>query len=386
MNIAFDAKRYFHNPTGLGHYSRTLVNGLIEYFPDNQYFLVNPKQSNIFSAPDLNNVFEINPPDNFYQVFTSLWRSKGVVEDLVKSDIQLYHGLSHEIPSGIQKTNIKSVVTIHDLIFEKYPKQYNWIDVWIYRKKIKAACKYSNKIIAISQQTKRDLIELYNVPQEKIEVCYQSCNPAFSVQLPQEHLDCIRKRYNLPNEFLLYVGSIIERKNLLNICKAIKLLKGSTLTVPPLIVIGEGGHYKAEVENYILEENLEREIIFLSDDPVAKSIISFKSAEDFPSIYQMATAMIYPSIYEGFGIPVLEALFSRIPVITSNISCLPEAGGEGAFLIDPYQPSEIAAAIETILTNPTLVQEKIQKGSIHAQKFDNKLVTSAVMNVYRKLV
>lgn len=384
MNIAFDAKRYFHNTTGLGHYSRTLVNSLIEYYSENNYFLMNPKPSSKFDAPELSNVTEINPPDNFYQFFTSAWRSKGMIGDLISNDIHLYHGLSHEIPIGIQKTKIKSVVTIHDIIFEKYPKQYNLMDVWIYRRKFKSACKNSDKIIAISQQTKNDLIEIYKVPEDKITVCYQSCNPSFLAQLPSEQLECIRKRYNLPEKYLLYVGSIIERKNLLNICKAIKQLKGD-LSIPPLVVIGEGSQYKQEVENYIQAEDLGLDVVFLSDDLVAKSLITFKTAADFPAIYQMATAMIYPSIYEGFGIPVLEALCSRIPVITSNISCLPEAGGEGAFLIDPFKPSDIAAAIETILTDPNLVHEKIQKGIVHAEKFNNKQVTDAVMGVYKSL-
>lgn len=384
MKIAFDAKRYFHNRTGLGHYSRTLVNSLITYFPENQYYLCNPKHSNDFFAPQQSNTFEVNPQTSFDQSFPSLWRRKKMLKDLEPYGIDLFHGLSHELPSGIEKTRIRSVVTIHDLIFERYPKQYNWIDVRIYRSKFKQACAKADAIIAISAQTKQDLIDIYKVDEAKITVCYQSCNPAFSEAISDEHLSCIRKRYNLPAEYLLYVGSIIERKNLLNLCKALLTLKDRG--IPPLVVIGDGGTYKQEVELFLQEHHLQQAVIFLSDDPVAQAITGYKTGADFPAIYRMATAMIYPSIFEGFGIPVLEALNSKIPVITSNISCLPEAGGPGAFLVDPFDPEAIAAAIETVLSDSRIVAEKVALGSLHASQFDAKTCCEKVMAVYQSIL
>jgi hypothetical protein len=135
MNIGFDAKRNFHNTTGLGNYSRTLIKGLAEYYPEHQYYLFNPKPSDKFSKPRFDNVHEVLPQGFLAKKFSSAWRSKWVAKDLQKFGIQLYHGLSHEIPIGIELTSIPSVVTIHDLIFERYPEQFNKIDVQIYRKK-----------------------------------------------------------------------------------------------------------------------------------------------------------------------------------------------------------------------------------------------------------
>lgn len=382
MNIGFDAKRAFHNGTGLGHYSRTLIRSLSAYHPQHQYYLFNPKASDTFSLKG-DNLHEVLPSGFMNKLFSSAWRSSWVTNDLQKLGIELYHGLSHEIPVGIEKTGIKSVVTIHDLIHERYPQQYNAIDVKIYNKKFRFACEHADKVIAISEQTKQDIMDFYHTPEEKIVVCYQSCNPAFAAQVSAEEKNTVKKRYNLPDEYFLYVGSIIERKNLLNICKAVFLLRDELKI--PLVVIGDGGKYKQQVKDFILQNNLEQRIIFLSDNENARTLASFKSAEDFPAIYQQAVAMIYPSIFEGFGIPVLEALNSGLPVITSSISCLPEAGGDAAYYVNPLVAEEIAEAMKEIYSNKEMAEQMWQKGFAHAAMFTPELCANKVMEVYNSL-
>lgn len=382
MNIGFDAKRAYHNGTGLGHYSRTLIRSLSEFYPEHHYYLFNPKPSDRFEVKG-NNIYEILPGNFFDNLFSSAWRSSWVKKDLQRLKIDLYHGLSHEIPVGIRQTGIKSVVTIHDLIHERYPEQYNPVDIKIYNKKFRYACHHADKIIAISNQTKQDITEFYKTPQEKIEMCYQSCSPAFSVKVMEDEKKRIALKYNLPRQFFLSVGSIIERKNLLNICKAVFLLRNE-LDIP-LVVIGDGHKYKQQVKDYIKQNDLEKKIIFLSETPPAKSSKSFQSAIDFPAIYQSATAMIYPSFFEGFGIPVLEALWSRLPVITSNVSCLPEAGGEGAYYVNPNSAEEIAEGMKRIFTDEQLTATMKEKGLQHASKFSPGKCAAAVMNVYKSL-
>ncbi len=383
MKIAFDAKRIYQNQTGLGNYSRTLVSSLATFFPQNEYWLYAPKITSLFNSSQYPSVFT-KVPDSFPgNWFKSAWRSKWVIKDLIQNNIDIYHGLSHEIPLGIQNTNIKSVVTIHDLIFEKYPEQFNKIDVIIYRKKFKNACDNANKIIAISEQTKKDIIELYKIDPAKIVVCYQSCNPSFAIELTAAEKQKIKERYHLPDQFLLYVGSIIERKNLLSICKALKLLPENNKI--PLVVIGRGDGYKKKVLDYIQQENLSNRILFLSDQADINSIPSFKSGEDFPGIYQLATALIYPSVYEGFGIPILEAMWSQLPVITSSVSCLPETGGDAALYVNPESPEEIAFQIQKIIMDADLVKSMKEKGWVQAQKFTVEKCASDVLNVYRNL-
>jgi glycosyltransferase involved in cell wall biosynthesis len=383
MNIGFDAKRAFHNGTGLGHYSRTLVRSLAEYFPVHDYYLFNPKPNGLFQF-NAKNLHEVLPSNLLYKTLSSVWRSKWITNDLEKRDIDVYHGLSNEVPLDIHKSGIKSAVTIHDIIFERYPGQYSRIDVEIYKRKFKYACEHADKIIAISQQTKKDIIEFYGTPEKKITVCYQSCNPAFGQVVNDKVKQQVKEKYSLPDQYFLYVGSIIERKNLLGICKAMYLLRNDLTT--PLIVIGDGTKYKQQVKDFVRQHDLDDRIIFLSDNALAKVASSFLRAEDFPAIYQMAVAMIYPSFFEGFGIPVLEALWSGLPVITSDVSSLPEAGGPGAYYVNPNSAEEIAGGMKSIYSDKAFAEELKKKGWEHAQHFTQQRSAADVMEVYEGLM
>lgn len=383
MNIGFDAKRAFHNKTGLGNYSRTLIGLLANQYPEHDYYLYNPKPADLFSIAG-KNVHQVLPSNFLHKLFSAAWRSSWVMSDLKKNNIGLYHGLSHEIPVGIDKTAIRSVVTIHDLIPERYPEQYNPVDVKIYHKKFSYACRHADKVIAISEQTKKDILEFYKIPEEKVVVCYQACDPVFMKQVSEEEKKRIKARYELPPEFFLYVGSIIERKNLLNICKALFLLRNE-LTIP-LVVIGEGGKYKKLVNDYILQNGLQQKIIFLSDRAGIKNDLEFGTPATLAAIYQSAIAMIYPSFYEGFGLPVAEALCSRLPVITSNVSCLPEAGGDAAFFADPSRAEEIAEGMRKIYNDHELVVLMKEKGWRYANRNTAEIYAANVMKIYKEVM
>jgi glycosyltransferase involved in cell wall biosynthesis len=382
MNIGFDAKRAFHNNTGLGNYSRTLIHSLHDLFPENNYYLFNPKKSNRYQFIE-KNIHEILPTSFFDTSFPSLWRSHRVISNLRKLNIQIYHGLSHEIPLGIEKTNIKSVVTIHDLIIFRHPEHYKKIDVIIHEKKIKYACQKADHIIAISEQTKKDIIQFFNIDEKKISICYQSCDKKFEQKISEQEINLVKQKLGLPENYFLYVGSITERKNLLTICKAM-LLNKDELNIP-LVVIGNGKKYKVEVENFLQQNNLTNAVIFLSDDKLANTLPEYISGDCFPAIYQAATALVYPSLFEGFGIPILEALWSETPVITSNTSCLPEAGGEGSYYVDALNPEQIATGMKEIFNNKSLADEIRKKGKIHAMKFSPEKCAASVMKIYKTL-
>lgn len=381
MHIAFDAKRAYHNSTGLGQYSRTLLNSLALYYSENAYSLYTPSKTDLFKAGDN---FSINTPQGVKKLLKGYWRSRSVITDLLNNGVDLYHGLSNEIPIGISKSEIKSVVTIHDLIFERYPRHYKKLDIAIYRKKFRNAVRNADKVIAISNQTKQDLINYYNTPESKIEVCYQSCNPVFEKKLPHDTLNYVRDKFNLPQRYYLYVGSVTERKNLLALCKALTLLPKEDRI--PLVIVGKGKQYLQKVKRFLKENSLTGNAIFLSespyniDDPYVRDII------DLPALYQMATALIYPSLFEGFGIPVLEALWSECPVITSNVSSMPEAGGNAALYVKPEAPEELAEAMQKVVTHNDLREEMITTGIKHANKFSTDKTSACVMNVYKKLL
>jgi len=378
MNIGFDAKRAYHNHTGLGNYSRTLIESLSAYFPNESYFLFNPKKSDLFKLKALN-VHEINPAGFFNSLFPAYWRAKGMIHQ-IEQHVQLYHGLSNELPFGIHKSKVRKVVTIHDLIYEFYPKQYRDNDVRIYRKKCKYACQVADRIIAISEGTKQDLIETYQIPSIKIDVCYQSCDSRFFTSATNTHKQLVAAKYQLHKPYFLSVGSIIERKNLLNTCKAFAELKSQNDI--QLVVIGKGhGAYKQEIMHFIQSNKLHDHIIFLEDHFKAEEVFT-----DLPTLYQSALALVYPSVKEGFGIPVLEAQASGTVAITSNCSSLPEAGGQACLQVNPSETNEIFNAMYTILHDENLKTRLEKEGMQHAQLFNNKITCEKVMNVYKKII
>ncbi|HMR42532.1 MAG TPA: glycosyltransferase family 1 protein [Saprospiraceae bacterium] len=373
MKIGFDAKRLFRNFTGLGNYSRTLLRHLAEFYPENEYHLFTPALSDHAEVlPFLENErYKVHRPAGGNGAY---WRSFGVKKDLKKSGIELFHGLSHELPFGIQKTGIRTVVTIHDLIFKTNPEFFPWVDRQLYDLKFAYACRKADAVIAISESTKRDIVRFYKIPEKKIVVIYQTCHERFYEKTDEATRRAILKENDIPSEFLLYVGAVNERKNLLRLVQAIELLPKNLQL--PLIVVGNGGAYKKKVEQYIAEKKLGHLVRFFPKMNFAH----------LPAIYQSAQMLVYPSFYEGFGIPIIEALYSSIPVITSPFSSLPEAGGPGALYIDPTEPADLADGIRQLLEDSALRQDLITKGGTFVQKFGKAEVTGAVMNLYKKVL
>ncbi|HVB03665.1 MAG TPA: glycosyltransferase family 1 protein [Chitinophagaceae bacterium] len=373
LRIGFDAKRAFLNGTGLGHYSRNLISSLAAFYPENEYLLFTPSITERFDSSIWNNVRAVTPESNIGKWFPSAWRSRWVTRDLRKEGIDLYHGLSHEIPFGLSQTGICSVVTIHDLIHERFPDQYNKADIMIYRQKFKYACVHADRVIAISQQTRQDIIDFYRISPTKIEVVYQCCHPQFNYSCTEVEIRSVREKYQLPIQYLLYVGSVIKRKNLLGICKALKIL-GSSFSVP-LVVIGTGEKYRHLIRQYLTAEGMQDRVIWLSDNQGL-------SNRDFPAIYQGGQSLIYPSYFEGFGLPILEALWSRLPVITSQGSCFGETAGEAAIYVDPSRDQDIAEAIWQVNTDEGLRSRMKEEGLRQAMKFTQEAYVTNLMKVY----
>ena len=371
MRIGFDAKRAFFNFSGLGNYSRNTIRQMSRGFPENEYYLYIPKNKGQIENQVLENQTPVFPSTPVARKFSSFWRSFWLSKALERDGIDLYHGLSGEIPFGIHKYSVKTVVTVHDLIFLRYPHWYKAIDRAIYTRKSRYACFHADRIIAISGQTKRDIMEYFDTSSDKIDVVYQGCDPAFYTQVDEQKKGSLRKKYSLPAQYLLYVGTIEPRKNLLQIVRALHI-SGSGL---PLVVIGRETPYAKIVRQYISEHRQDN-ILFLGRVP----------NEDLPALYQMAAIFIYPSRFEGFGIPMLEALNSGTPVITSKGSCFSEAGGPHSRYIDPDQPEDIAASIIKIMEDPGLARQMSEMGKKHAERFREETMAPAIMDVYRKVL
>ena len=370
MKIGFDAKRAFHNNTGLGNYSRFVMEGLLKYFPQNQYVAYSPKPPN----PQRGNFFNEKkldvktPPSG---VGGLLWRSFFIKNDLQRDGIQIYHGLSNELPFGKMPSGIKTVVTIHDLIFERYPKLYPFFDTLIYKIKFRKACKNANAIVAVSQQTKRDIVDFYGINPEKIHVIYQDCDVAFQEKLSAEHLENVKVKYQIKKKYILSVGTIIERKNQASLVAAFHKLDLSNYE---LILVGGHSKYQNQIEKYIKDSSI-KNVKILNKVPF----------QDLPALYQSSELFVYPSFFEGFGIPIVEAIHSGVPVVAATGSCLEEAGGEGALYANPVDVNDLADKILQILVNKDLKKQLIEAGKKHIKQFSAERVAGQLNELYQNL-
>ncbi|MDN3655592.1 glycosyltransferase family 1 protein [Ferruginibacter paludis] len=383
MNIGYDGKRAYQNKTGLGNYIRSLIAILTQHYPQHQYTLFAPKKTDLFDVAAFKNVSAIFPESFPGKQFPGWWRRRGMVKTIAGSSIDIYHGVSNELPLHIERTGVKTAVTIHDIIFERFPETYNFDERYVHRHKIKQACKAADTVIAISEQTKADLINFYKVPQEKIAICYQSCNPIFQQTISDAQKAIVKKRYQLPGEYFLFVSSIAPRKNLVVICKAMILLKDK-LDIP-LVVIGNGKKEKEEVRKLMHENGMANRLILLNELPASKAL-EFTTAADFPAIYQQALALIYPSIFEGFGAPLLEALWSGLPVISSNTSSLPEVGGDAALYFSPGDTEQLAHYMLQVASDSELAGTLRSKGFEQAQLFTTEKYADSIMKVYKQIL
>ena len=368
MNIALDAKRAFHNTRGLGNYSRDLIRILQEHEIGHLY-LFNPQKRKFLGVKIDNNTTEITPQSFFWKKLKSLWRSLKITAIARDLPIDIYHGLSGEIPHNIHRY-VPTVVTIHDLIFMRYPQLYSFFDRKMHYRKFLYAAHNAQHIIAISEQTKQDIIHYLGVPENKISVVYQGCHKAFKQTYTEAEKAAVRTKYQLPERFVLNVGAIEPRKNALEIVKAIAPLPDFSL-----VLVGKQTAYYQQIRNYAQQHHMEHRVQALTG----------VTMEELAIIYQLSEVFCYPSVFEGFGIPIIEALFSGVPVITTQGSCFPEAGGEGSIYISlDNAADEICEAIKRISSDRVLREEMIEKGYAHAQHFTDEAVYQQLMAVYKK--
>jgi glycosyltransferase involved in cell wall biosynthesis len=361
MNIGFDAKRAFHNKSGLGNYSRDTILSLAKYFPEENYFYFNPKPSDLFS---IEKGQIISPATFLDKKWTARWRTYGMRKYFETLKLDVYHGLSNELPFGKKTFSTKEIVSIHDLIFLRYPETYKAIDRKIYTKKFSEACRIADLVVATSESTKRDIIHFFGTEADKIKVIYQSCNDLFLSHTAQ-HYDM--SAFNLPEKYILSVGTIEERKNQLVILEAIKD------TDLHLVLIGKEKAYAEKLKTFIEKNELTHRIHFIAN----------ASNEALVEIYKNASAFVYASFYEGFGIPILEAMASGVPVIASHASSLPEVGGEAVLYFNPNSSDELNTALSRILNDTAFKNSLILKGKNQAQLFSKEKMVQQLMAIYK---
>ncbi|MDE6556657.1 MAG: glycosyltransferase family 4 protein [Duncaniella sp.] len=371
MRIGFDGKKAVSNLTGIGNYSRGIIN--LTVAAGNEAVVFAPTEGSVKCRAGLNDspLIEYHIHDCHNALSREWWRNKGITKDIASTGLDIFHGLSNELPVGIEKTGVKSVVTIHDLIFLRLPSTYSAIDRAILKNKTLRACRNANRIIAISEKTKSDIVELYHIPEEKIEVIYQGCHDLFYHPASAQMRADVRKKYGLPDTYMISVGTIEYRKNHEAIIEAMAMTKSKL----PLVIVSKKTHLQEKLREKAERLGMADRVIFLNDVPL----------QDLPALYQMALMALYVSRYEGFGIPVIEALASGTPVVAATGSCLEEAGGKGAIYCDPDDINAIGKAIDDIASSPELFRQLVDLGQKHIRKFSAENLAQSMADFYKRL-
>lgn len=373
MTIGFDAKRAFNNKTGLGNYSRMVISRFAMEHRDCTCILYTPTIDEELDGyfKGIANVSSRRPL-GINRFFKSLWREYGVSHEVRNDVVDIFHGLSHELPYNLP-SDVMKVVTMHDLVAWRFPHYFKKIDARIHQRKQRHACRVADVVVAISEQTKRDLIDIMHVPEEKIRVIYQSCDDIFWYPIEQYDLDQTRKKYDLPDNYLICVGTVEERKNQLSVVRAMKQVPDDV----KLVIVGRlRGSYGSSVLDEIKNLGLSNRVIVIDD----------ADFDDFPYLYALSRGAVYMSLFEGFGIPIVEALCCGVPVLTSNCSSMPEAGGDAAIYADPNNVDEIAKQMTRLATDETLRAELIAHGPAQRDKFTPAKITSDFYNLYASLM
>lgn len=380
LKIGYDAKRAAQNRTGLGNYSRLLV-GLMRRFASEAecvLYVPSPRRARYLGeVAGIEGCRLVSPHSPLGRLLPAFWRSAGIGRSIKRDGIDLYHGLSGELPWGIRHTGARAVVTVHDLIFLSHPHYYHSIDRFLYERKLRYACRVADRVVAISQFTKQELQRRLLVPEGKIEVVYQGQQLDFG-SVTETDRQQVRQHYGLPQRYVLYVGTLEERKNLLLVARAMARMKQEGVLPGDLhvVAIGRATPYLDILHAFIGEQGLQRHFTFLHD-------VGFCH---LPVCYLMADFFVYPSRIEGFGIPMLEAAAAGLPAVGCTGSSLEEAGGEGAFYVDPDDAEAMADCMLRLWNDPVLRKERSAMGLAHAERFSEKRLFDDLMAVYQKVI
>lgn len=379
MKVALELQPCLKNRSGIGVYTYELSKRLQKYQEVELYGdIFNFFGRNDLSADlkDLN--FDKETCKLFpYGVYRRIWHYAPIkYNTLFKRQADISHFFNFIVPPRIEG---KIINTVHDLTFEFYPETMDHKNLKRLKTDIGYSLERADKIVTISECSKKDIIEVLHVEPEKLEIIYPGVDfEYFNRRFSEEEVKLVKEKYGLPEQYILYMGTLEPRKNIPSIIEAFyKLKKGGDEKIQDvkLVLAGKKGWLYEEIFNKVKELGLEDEVIFT--DYIAE--------EDKPILYQLASLFIFPSLYEGFGIPVLEAMASSVPVITSKSSSLPEVAGDAALLVNPRDTISMAEGMHCILTKEDYSKTLIQKGHIQARRFNWEDSAHKLYELYKKL-
>ncbi len=301
------------------------------------------------------------------------WEQLALPEALHSRKVDVFHAPANVLPPRLP---CASVVTVHDLAFLRYPQFFRPTRRVYQRWFVRSSVGRASRIVAVSESTKRDLMELLSAPQEHIDVIYSGIAEDFQPIRDEATLAAFRAAHHLPERYLLFLGTLEPRKNLVGLIEAYALLRERHEGTPHLVIAGAKGWYYHELFERVRAHRLEDAITFAG----------YVAREEQPLWYSSAEAFVYPSLYEGFGIPVVEALACGTPTVTSNVSSLPEAAGPVALQVDPLDRAALAHAMHQALTDISVRRRAATEGPQWAQRFSIDTMARAHSLTYHKAV
>ena len=368
MRIAIDARKL--RDYGIGTYVRNLLRHLARIDRSTEYVL--------FTQPaDVELGTELG--DNFRTVVEragaySLREQLTIPMDLRRERIDLFHAPHYVLPP---LTPCKSVVTIHDCIHLRFPQYLPNSFAYAYaRSSLWVATHRASRVLTVSEASKRDILRYFRVPEGKIDVIYNAIDERLGEPLSNEEIGRVRERYQLNDPFVLYAGNIKPHKNLERLIEAFHMLRRNGFEHVKLLIIGDEISQYATLRRAVHRHKLHKHVRFFG----------FVPDKTLAALYRLASVFVFPSLYEGFGLPPLEAMASGTPVITSNVSSLPEVVGDAALLIDPYESAEIANAIRRVLTEPVLAADMRQRGLARVKDFSWERSVARVRQIYEEVL
>ncbi|MFH2104681.1 MAG: glycosyltransferase family 1 protein [Parcubacteria group bacterium] len=354
---------------GVGHYTYFLLENLLKIDSQNKYVLFfDPRigDAKYFERKNVEIKYFPNPERKKYLpvVYSHLW----IARHLQKQKLDIFHSPASTVPLAYSG---KSVVTIHDLAIYHKPEWFPKGQKFSTRIAVPQTIRQARKIIAVSEFTKKDIIKYFDIPDEKIVVVYNGVEKA-----PADNKEDVKKKFGIEQDFIISVSTLQPRKNIEGLIKAYDSLRSSSVFKNHQLVIAGGKGWKYdEIFQLVKKLGLTKKVIFTD----------YISKQDKFALLKEASLLVFPSFYEGFGLSILEAMQQGTPVVTSNITSMPEVAGEAGLLVDPYKETSLARGIKKVLTDKQLQQKMIKSGLAQAKKFSWQATAERTFEVYKKL-
>ncbi len=377
-SVYVDIHPIIRNKTGIGWYSHNILKRIIDSDEINIKatafdFLGREGKKEYLEEVNFGN--QIINTKFHGRAYKALGRIVPIKYDNVFKGGDIYHFLNYTAPP-ISK-NKKIIINIYDMIYKKYPKTIKRLSKFLLENYLKDSVHRVDKIITISQSSKKDILEYFDLDENKIAIIPPGIDFELFNQTPLEkELLEVRRKYSLPDKFFLSLGTIAPHKNLKTVFKAYSILSKEIRNDYKLVVAGGVGWKAKDILQMPAELGIENDVFYTG----------YFSEEDKPILYKLSKAFVFPSFYEGFGMPVLEALASGIPTITANNSSLKEAGGDAALYVDAGNAGAIAEKLENIVDNDAFCEENIEKGKVYAQNFSWDTAAKSTLEIYKELL